>query len=346
MRVLVTGHRGYIGVVMVPLLKSAGYDVVGLDTDLYRNSTFGNGYERPHKEIIKDVRDVTKADIEGIDAIVHLAALSNDVLGDIDQDLTYEINHLASVRLAELAKSTGVRRFVFASSCSMYGASENTTGDIPVLDESATFNPVTAYAKSKVLVEQDVSAMAGEGFSPTFMRNATAYGSSPRIRFDLVVNNLCAWAYTTGKVMMKSDGTPWRPLVHIEDISKAVLAVLSSPVDKVHNEAFNVGRDDQNYQIREVAKIVREVVPNCDLSFADGAEADVRNYRVNFEKYHSTFPDFPLTWTVPEGVRALYQFYDEHSLSGSEYEGSRYKRIGQLKELLSNGELGDDLRWN
>jgi nucleoside-diphosphate-sugar epimerase len=339
MRVLVTGHKGYIGVVLVPILQQGGHEVLGIDSDLYRNSTYGPSPANV-EEIIKDVRDIEKSDLDGVDAIVSLAALSNDMLGDLNQDWTYQINHLASVRLAEMAKSVGIHRYVFASSCSMYGAA----GDA-VLDESAEFHPVTAYAKSKVFVERDVSAMADDGFSPTFMRNATAYGMSPRIRFDVVVNNLTAWAYTTGQVRMKSDGTPWRPLVHIEDISRAVLAVLDSPREKVHNEAFNVGRNGENYQIRDLAGFVRDTVPDCDISFADGAEPDLRNYRVNFDKYARTFPDYELQWDAKRGVEQVYSAYRSIGLDKDDYEGPQFKRIAQLQKLISEGRLDDSLRW-
>ena len=346
MRVAVTGHLGYIGAVMVPILQDHGHDVIGVDTDLYRRSTYGS-FPAACPSIEKDVRDLEAADFQGIEAVVHLAALSNDVLGDINQQVTYEINHHASVRIAELAKAAGVNRFVFASSCSMYGASQegSTDGEIPILDESADFHPVTAYAQSKVYVERDVRKLADDGFSPTFMRNATAYGMSPRIRFDLVVNNLTAWAYTTGKVRMKSDGSPWRPLVHIEDISKAVCAVLASSRETVHNESYNIGSDTENYQIREVATIVRDIVPDCELTFADGAEPDLRNYRVTFEKYVSTFPDFPLDWTVRAGVQQIYDAYVSLGLSPDDYEGDRFKRIAQLKKLIAERKLDETMRW-
>lgn len=345
MRVLVTGHKGYIGTAMVPMLQNAGHSVLGIDTDLYRESTYGTLDVRCD-EMIKDVRDLEVADLEGVEAVVHLAALSNDMLGDINPDVTYDINHLASVRLAELAKQAGVQRYVFASSCSMYGASEqDEPGAVPLLDETADFNPVTAYAISKVRVEEDVRALADDGFSPTYMRNATAYGMSSRIRFDVVVNNLTAWAYTTGKVLMKSDGSPWRPLVHIEDISTAVIAALAAPREKIHNESFNIGHDTENYQIREVAEIVRDTVPDCELSFADGAEPDLRNYRVKFDKYAQTFPDYPLTWTVARGVDQIYQTYKRVGLDRDDYEGPQFKRIAQLQKLIAAGRLDETMRW-
>lgn len=339
MKVLVTGHKGFIGTVMVPMLQSAGHEVVGLDSDLYRYCTYG---EPPVEveEIIKDVRDVEISDLDGIDAIVHLAALSNDLLGNLNPELTMAINYRASVSLAKMAKEIGVKRFLFASSCSMYGAA----GDA-VLDESADFNPVTAYAKSKVLVEKEVSQLADESFSPTFLRNATAYGVSPRIRFDVVLNNLIAWAYTTGSILMKSDGTPWRPLVHIEDISRAFIAVLASPRQVVSNQAFNVGRNEENYQIRELADMVEQTVPNCGVKYSADAGPDERCYRVNFDKYQKTFPDHNLLWTARKGVQQIYNSYANFGLNEKDYEGPRYKRILHIRYLLSEGKLDDSLRW-
>lgn len=340
MRILITGHKGFIGTAMVPYLQSLGHAVRGIDSDLYRNSTYGPP-PTPVEEIIKDVRDIEPADLEGIEAIVNLAALSNDVLGDLNPEITYDINYRAGVRLAGMAKDLGIGRYVFASSCSMYGA---TAGE-QALDETAKFNPVTAYAKSKVLLESEVSQMASDGFSPTFMRNATAYGVSPRIRFDVVINNLTAWAFTTGHVHMKSDGTPWRPVVHIEDISRAVAAVLAAPREKVHNEAFNVGRNSENFQIRELAGFVAETIPGSEISFAEGAGPDTRNYRVNFDKYEQAFPDFPLQKDARAGTREICEAYRRIGLGREDYEGPRYKRIAQLKSLIASGQLDENLRW-
>lgn len=340
MRVLVTGHKGYIGTVMVPMLMDAGHEVLGIDSDLYRASTYGPAPVPPTRERIKDVRDIEAADLAGIDAVVHLAALSNDVLGDLNPEWTWAINYRASVRLAELARDAGIERFVFASSCSMYGAA----GEAP-LDETAEFNPVTAYATSKVLVEKEVSAMASDTFSPVFMRNATAYGLSPRIRFDVVINNLTAWAYTTGEVLMKSDGSPWRPVVHIADISRAVLAVLEAPREAMHNRAFNVGADAENYRIRRLAELVRDVVPGCELGFAEGAAPDLRNYRVTFARFARAFPAHVPQWRAHDGMIELYEGYRRIGLDRDDYEGPRYKRIAQLQERLAAGELDENLRW-
>jgi len=339
MRLLLTGHKGYIGSVMAPTLQHVGYAVVGLDSDLYRNSTYGAGLPQI-PEIIKDIRDVEKSDLHGIDAIIHLAGLSNDTLGDLDPQLTYEINHAASVRLAAMAKDLRISRFIFASSCSNYGAA----GDA-IQDEHATLNPVTVYAQSKVMAERDIAALADGNFSPVFMRNATAYGVSPRLRFDIVLNNLTAWAYTTGHILLKSDGTPWRPLVHIEDISLAAIAMLAARREIIHNQAFNVGLTSENYQMRQLAEIVKETVPHCDITFLEGAEPDKRNYRVDFSKYAEAFPDHKLCWNVRQGAKQIYGSYRTYGLRRDEYEGPRFKRIAQIKHLLSTGQLDETLRW-
>lgn len=340
MRVLVTGHDGYIGTVLVPMFQDAGHEVVGLDCFLFEECVFGDDVP-PIPVIRKDVRDLEPADLQSFDAVVHLAGISNDPLGDLNPECTYEINHRASVRLAELAKEAGVRRFLFSSSCSTYGAG----GMDEILTEEAPFRPVTPYGESKVLVEQDLSAMADEHFSPTYLRNATAYGVSPRLRGDLVVNNLVGFAYTTGKVFIKSDGTPWRPVVHIGDISLAFLAVLHAPIEKIHDEAFNVGRDEDNFQIREIADMVKAVVPNSRVEYAEGAGPDKRCYRVNFAKIHRVLPEYQPRWNVRRGIEELYEAYKAADLRIEDLEGSRYLRIKHIRKLMEAGRIDDSLRW-
>jgi nucleoside-diphosphate-sugar epimerase len=339
MRVLVTGHNGYIGTVLTPLLLEAGHDVVGLDSNLFEGSTFGDGVPQI-PEIRKDVRDIAASDLEGFEAVLHLAGLSNDPLGFFNPEITYEINHLAAVKVAELAKSVGVSRYIFSSSCSNYGA-----GGEDLLDEQSAFNPVTPYGISKVKTEQDVAKLADDNFSPIYLRNATAYGVSPRLRFDLVLNNLVAWAYTTQLVYLKSDGTPWRPIVHIEDISRAFVAALEAPRELVHNQAFNVVPLGENYRIRELAEIVAETVPGCRIEYAPDAGPDTRCYRVDSGKIMQTLPEFKPRWNARRGAQELYEAYQKIGLTLEEFEGPKYQRIGHIKELIAQGRLDDTLRW-
>ncbi len=339
MRVLVTGSQGYIGTVLVPMLLQRDHDVVGVDTDLYQSCTFA-GPLPDVKTIPTDVRDLHPDDLAGYDAIIHLAGLSNDPLGDYRPELTADINETASVRLAEMARAVGIKRFLFASSCSNYGAA----GD-QFLTEAADFNPVTPYGVSKVKVEAALAKMADNNFSPTYIRASTAYGLSPRLRFDLVTNNLTAWAFTTGLVYLKSDGSPWRPIVHVADISRAYIAALEAPRDLIHDEAFNVGTTTENYQIREIADIVREVVPDCKIEYAPDAGPDKRCYRVDCNKIARVLKDFKPQWTARRGIEELYEAYQKQGLTLEEFEGPRYKRIAHVKKLVAEGRLDQNLRW-
>ena len=339
MKVLLTGHHGFIGSVLVPRLIAAGHEVVGLDTFYYEGCDFG-----PDASAIacirRDLRDVTSDDLAGFDAVMHLAALSNDPVGDLSPSCTYAINLDASVHLAQVAKRAGVGRFLFSSSCSLYGVA----GD-EFLTEDAGFNPITAYGESKVRVEQALASLADATFSPTYLRNATAYGVSPRLRSDLVVNNLVGHAHLTGDVLIKSDGTPWRPLVHVQDISAAFIAVLEAPRDAVHNQAFNVGRTDQNYRVREVAEMVEELVPGSKVRYAEGAGPDPRCYRVACDKLPKHVPAFRPTWTVRRGIEELAEAYRRCGLRADDFEGERYVRLRRVRGLMTRGKLDADLRW-
>lgn len=339
MRVLVTGHDGYIGTVLTPLLAAAGHDVVGLDTFLYADCTFG-----PQPPTVpslrRDLREVEPDDLDGVDAVVHLAAISNDPVGDLDPDITYDVNHRATVRLAYAAKKAGATRFVFSSSCSLYGAAS----DDEALTEEASFNPVTPYGHSKVLAEQDIVELADADFTPVSLRNATAYGASPRLRTDIVVNDLTGHALLDGSVLIKSDGTPWRPLVHVEDIARAFMAVIAAPRDAIHAEAFNVGQTSENYQVRDVADMVADSVPGSKITYAADGGPDKRSYRVDFSKIAAKLPGFRPVWTVAKGVQQLVEAYTRDGLTVEDFAAARYTRIGTIKRRQAAGNLAMDLR--
>jgi nucleoside-diphosphate-sugar epimerase len=341
MRVLVTGHHGYLGSVLMPRLVERGHEAVGLDSDLFERCLLGGEPARgPWRSVRKDLRDVTRGDLEGFDAVLHLAALSNDPLGDLDPDLTYAINLEASLSLARLAREAGVPRFLFSSSCSNYGASGEA-----LLDEGAELQPLTAYAISKVRLEEELNRLADERFSPVHLRNATAYGASPRLRVDIVLNNLVAWAVTTGRIVLQSDGTPWRPIVHAEDIAAVFLLLLEAPREKVHGEAFNVVPEGENYRIRDLATLVGEAVPGCEVAFAAGAGPDPRNYRVSGAKLLDAFPGFGYRWTARRGARELADAYRAAGMDKALFDGPRFKRLGWIRKLLAEGALAADLRW-
>ena len=339
MKVLVTGSQGYIGAVLVPMLLERGHEAVGLDSNLYGRCTF-TGDLTEVETMNLDIRDVQKDHLVGFGAMIHLAGLSNDPLGDYNPEITEEINAIASIRLANLAKEVGVERYLFASSCSNYGSAGS-----HFLTEEAAFNPVTPYGVSKVKVETALKKIADKKFSPTYIRASTAYGMSPRIRFDLVANNLTAWAFTTGRVYIKSDGTPWRPIVHVEDICRAYIAALEADRELVHDEAFNIGTTSENYQIKDIADIVKAVVPGCRIEYAPDAGPDKRCYRVDCNKISRVLHNFKPQWTARRGIEQLYEAYQRVGLTLEEFEGPKYMRIAHVKSLIRDGLLDEQLRW-
>jgi nucleoside-diphosphate-sugar epimerase len=340
MKVLVTGTEGYLGSLVAPLLMERGHEVTGVDTGFYKAGWLYNGTDKTAKTLNKDIRHITAEDLQGMDAIVHMAELSNDPTGQLSPNITYDINHKGSVRLAELAKQAGVRRFIYMSSCSVYGVA--TEGDVT---EDSPVNPQTAYAECKTLVERDVTQMADDSFSPTFMRNATAFGASPRMRFDIVLNNLAGYAWTTQEIKMTSDGTPWRPLVHALDIGKSIACALEAPRDIVHNQVFNVGDTANNYRVKEVAEIIAEVFTGCKLSFGSNG-ADNRSYRVSFEKINAQLPGFKCDWDARRGAQQLYNLFKQIDMTQEVFESRGFTRLKQLEYLIRTQQIDKDFFWS
>lgn len=341
MRILVTGQLGYIGTILTPMLLKHGHEVVGMDSDLYARCTFGDSSAIPAvPNIRKDVRDATVADLNGFDTVIHLAALSNDPLGNFNPPVTDEINRGAAVRLAEIAREAGVRHYIFSSTCSNYGVAGN-----DFLDETSPFNPYTPYAKAKVAAEQQIMPMNSDRFSVSITRSATVFGLSPRIRWDLVLNNLTAYAHCTGRIYMKSDGTPWRAIVHVEDVAAAFVAIAEAPREAVHGQAFNVGRTQENYRVREIAEIVLKTVPGSRIEYAPDARPDPRCYRVNCDRILKAIPSYQPHWTAEQAVRQVYEGIKRHGLTVEQFEGAHYARLPHVKQLIAEGKLNDRFRW-
>lgn len=341
MKVIVTGHNGFIGTHLVRLLKESGYYVIGIDTNFFGKECDFYSHIKPDKEIVKDTRLITNEDLQGIYAICHLAALSNDPMGALNEKLTYDINYKASVDLAQMAKKVGVGKFIFSASCSMYGISK--TDD--ALDETAEFAPVTAYAKSKVNTEKEIIPLSDDNFAVTALRNGTAYGNSPKLRLDLVVNNLIGWAMTSGKIRIMSDGTPWRPLVHAEDIARAFIAVIQAPSEKINGEAFNVGQNSENFRIKDIANLVGQVIPNCEVEITGEHGSDSRSYKVNFSKIERQLPEFKPAWSLKEGIVSVYEKFKELGMDEERFSGRYFIRLKQLEYLMKEGILDNELFW-
>jgi len=341
MKIIVTGHNGFIGTHLVRLLKEVGYYVIGIDTNYFDDDCKFSEYIKPDKEIKKDTRLISEEDIDGAYAICHLAALSNDPLGALNEDLTHEINYKASVNIAKLAKKVSVEKYIFSASCSMYGIADGNKA----LNETAKFAPVTAYAISKVNTEKEVLPMGDDNFSVTFLRNASAYGLSPKLRLDLVVNNLVGWAVTTGKIKIMSDGTPWRPLIHAEDIARAFIAVIESPKERVNQQSYNVGQNSENYQIKDIAKIVGGIIPDCEVEITGEHGSDSRSYRVDFTKIQNELPNFKPKWKLKEAVENIYQGCKENGMNNEKFNGRYFIRLKQLNYLINHGKLDKNLFW-
>lgn len=340
MKVLVTGTEGYLGSLLAPLLMERGHDIIGVDTGFYKVGWLYNGTDLTAKTLNKDIRQISLEDLQGVEAVVHMAELSNDPTGQLAPNITYDINHKGSVRLAELAKAAGVRRFVYMSSCSVYGVA--TAGDVT---EDSPVNPQTAYAECKTLVERDLQPMADDNFSPTYMRNATAFGASPRMRFDIVLNNLAGLAWTTKEIKMISDGTPWRPLVHALDIAKAIICTLEAPRDIIHNQIFNVGDTANNYQVKQIAEIVAETFPGCQLSFGDQG-SDNRSYRVSFEKINQVLPGFKCDWDAQRGAQQLFNLFKQIDMTADVFQAKGFTRLKQLEYLIRTQQIDKDFFWS
>ena len=339
MKILVTGTEGYLGCLLAPLLIEKGHEVIGVDTGYYKVGWLYNGTQATAKTLNKDIRHISLEDLQGVEAIVHMAELSNDPTGQLSPNITYDINHVGSVRLAKLAKQAGVRRFVYMSSCSVYGVA--TEGDVT---EESPVNPQTAYAECKTMVERDVKPLASDDFSPTFMRNATAFGASPRMRFDIVLNNLSGLAWTTKEIKMTSDGTPWRPLVHALDIAKAIICTLEAPRDIIHNQIFNVGDTANNYRVKEIAEFVAQAFPGCKLSFGNSG-SDNRSYRVSFEKINTILPGFKCDWDAGLGAKQLFDVFNQIDMTEDVFFSRGFTRLKQLEYLIRTQQIDKDFFW-